>query len=70
MKDVTIKTANGPTALDPVFCEVTNEQIGWKTKVYAMEGIPFEDITPAYISFKVVSITGQQLVDVSNIDTF
>lgn len=70
MNNVTINTANGTTVLDPVFCEVTNEQIGWKTRKPPVVGFPAGVISPAFISFKVVSITGQQLVDTSGYDTF
>jgi len=70
MKDITIETANGIGILDPLFCEVTNKQIGWKRRIVTVSDVPYNDITPAYISFKVVDKKGRQLIDTLSFDTF
>jgi hypothetical protein len=59
----TIITANGTTELVPVYCEVTNEQIAWRTEVPA-------NCTPAYVSLDVVNDEGEVLLDATDISTF
>ena len=51
-----IKTANGFTAIKPVFCEMTGRQICWQTIL--PEGAIEKGCTPAYFSFKVISDLG------------
>lgn len=50
---ITVKTAAGDVRLEPAFCEVTGEQIGWQTVV------PEHYITPALISFDAVNEHGE-----------
>lgn len=63
----TITTANGPTELVPVYCEVTNKRIAWMT-IIPDNCLP--DTTPAYVSFKVVNKKGVQILDATSISTF
>ena len=63
-----IITANGPTELEPVYCEVTGDHIAWKTH------IPEDKLkigyTPAYVSFRVVNSNGHQLILTNDMTTF
>lgn len=66
MEKVYVKTGNGKTEIVPIYCEVTGDQIGWKT-VLPEDASIFS--TPAYLSFDVVDEYGKQRID-SDIDTF
>ena len=59
-----IETSNGYTEIYPIFCEVTNKQIGWQTKPKC------NDCIPAFISLKVVSKNGKQKISTKDIVTF
>jgi hypothetical protein len=65
-----IKTANGFTGIKPVFCEVTGKQIAWQTMV--TENQWKQGVTPAYISFEVVSNLGivKKEKDLLSMETF
>ena len=60
----TITTANGKVKISPIYCEVTNKQIGWQTRV------PIGNYSPAFISLKVVSKKGIQKISTIKNDTF
>ena len=64
----TIITANGKIFLEPIFCEITGERLGWKS-VLSEESIK-SGCTPVYVSFKVVNKKCVQLIDTLDIDTF
>lgn len=57
-----ITTANGETEIEPVYCEWTSKRIGWRT-VFCNSEL---DITPAFLSHKVVSKKGKVKMDLSN----
>ena len=49
--------------LEPIFCEVTGEKMG-------LRDVKDVDITPAYLSFKVVSISGKKRISLIKMKTF
>ena len=65
-----IKTTYGSTSIEPIYCEITGDILGWRT-LGPLSLEEFEmGVTPAYVSLKVVDASGKQLIDTSHITTF
>lgn len=64
----TVKTENGISQLEPVFCEVTGELLCWKT--WQPDESYIKGITPAFLSLDVVNEDGKQLIPTEDIRTF
>lgn len=62
MNQVTINTLNGPVALEPIFCEITGEQICWIRHGYNFD--------PVYVSFDVIDVEGNQKIPTDDVRTF
>ena len=64
---IKIKTMNGETEIEPIFCEAINKQIGWQT-IISDKNIK-EGIVPAYFSLQAIDLDGNEIIDLSYIET-